>query len=102
MESITEQRRELTIKRIKAKNAFKVHLVVYLAVNAVLVVSWGVLAATRWSHYVVVWPGLPQDFFWPILPIVVWGIGVVITGYVASRGNGYTEEQIQRELKKLP
>jgi hypothetical protein len=80
-------RRQQAIKRIKAKNDFKIHLVVYLAVNAMLVVIW---AFTN------------QGFFWPVFPMAGWGIGVVITGYVAYRGTIYTEEQIQREMEKLP
>ncbi len=93
---------EQAIKRIKAQKIHKWHLnlLVYLIVNAVLVVSWVVLAATGWSHYVVT--GLPQDFFWPIFTIVIWGIFVAMWGYRAYRGNVYTEEQIQREMKKLP
>jgi hypothetical protein len=53
MESITEQRREQAIKRIKAKNAFKIHLMVYLTVKTMLVVIWVALAAAGWLHYVV-------------------------------------------------
>ncbi len=103
MASTTEPRREQAIQRIKAQkiHIFYMNLLVYVIVNAVLVVSWGVLAVTGWSHSVVVWPGLPQDFFWPIFPIVGWGIGVAITGYVAYRGHVYTKEQIQREMQKL-
>jgi hypothetical protein len=81
------QRREEAIKRIKAKNDFKIHLVVYLAVNSMLIAIWAFTGA---------------GFFWPIFPIVGWGIGVVINGYVAYQGNVYTEEQIQREMQKLP
>jgi 2TM domain len=84
---------EQAIKRIKAKNDFKIHLVVYLAVNTMLVVIWAFTNAGQ---------PFPQGFFWPIFPIVGWGIGVVINGYVAYRGNVYTEEQIQREMQKLP
>jgi hypothetical protein len=80
-------RREQAIKRIKEKNDFKIHLMVYLAVNAMLVFIWAFTS---------------QGFFWPIFPIVGWGIGVVINGYVAYRGNIYTEERIQREMEKLP
>jgi len=95
-------RRELVIKQIKAQKIHRWHLslLVYLSVNAVLVISWVVLAVTGWSHYVVT--GLPQNFFWPIFTIVIWGIFVAIWGYRAYRGNVYTEEQIQREMKKLP
>jgi hypothetical protein len=92
MISTTEPRRELAIERIKAKNTFKINLVVYLIVNATLVV----FVAAGWAHFV------PPGFFWPIVSIVVWGVAVVILGYVAYRGNVYTEEQIQREMKMLP
>ena len=86
-------RRELAIKRIKAKNDFKIHLVVYLAVNAMLVAIWAFTNAGQ---------PFPIGFFWPIFPMVGWGIGVVINGYVVYRGNVYTEEQIQREMRNLP
>jgi hypothetical protein len=86
-------RHDLAIKRIKAKNDFKIHLVVYLAVNAMLVVIWAFTSAGQ--------PFL-HSFFWPIFPIAGWGIGVLINGYVAYRGNIYTEEQIQREMQNLP
>jgi hypothetical protein len=80
-------RRVQAIKRIKEKNDFKIHLMVYLAVNAMLVFIWAFTS---------------QGFFWPIFPIVGWGIGVVINGYIVYRGNIYTEERIQREMEKLP
>lgn len=86
-------RREQAIKRIKAKNDFKIHLVVYLAVNTMLVVIWAFTNAGQ---------PFPGGFFWPIFPIAGWGIGVVINGYVAYQGNVYTEERIQREMQKLP
>ncbi len=87
MEINVEQRREQAIKRIKEKNDFKIHLVVYLTVNAMLVVIWAFTGA---------------HFFWPIFVMAFWGIGVVINGYTAYRGNRYTEDQIEREMKNLP
>jgi uncharacterized membrane protein len=79
--------RQQAIKRIKAKDDFKIHLIVYLAVNAMLVVIWAFTGA---------------GFFWPIFPIAGWGVAVVINGYVAYRGNIYTEEKIQHEMENLP
>jgi hypothetical protein len=40
--------------------------------------------------------------FWPIIPLVGWGVGLVMHGYVTYHGNAYTEEKIQREMTKLP
>jgi hypothetical protein len=87
-----EERRALAIKRVKAKNYFKVHLALYLAINALLVAIW---AFTRSEG------AGGQIFFWPIFVIVGWGIGVAINGYAAYGGRAYTEDQIQREMNKL-
>jgi hypothetical protein len=81
------QRREQAIKRIKAKNDFIVHLLIYLTINAMIVFTW----AFTWT-----------GFFWPIFPIVLWGIGLVAHAYQVYGGPGYSEERIQREIEKLP
>jgi hypothetical protein len=93
MDGSVESRRELAIKRIKAQGDFRIHVFVYLAVNAMLVATW---AFSGWGQ------PQPQGFFWPIFVIVGWGIGVVANWYVAYHATGYTEEQIQREMKNLP
>jgi hypothetical protein len=82
-----EQRRALAIKRLKEKNDFKVHLVVYLLVNTMLVIIWAFTGA---------------GFFWPIFVMAAWGIGVVLNGYTVYISSPYTEAQIQREMHKLP
>lgn len=102
MENINEQqRRELAVKRIKAKNGFKIHLFVYAVVNLMLVAIWAISVAAGWNDNVVNQP-FGGNFFWPIFPILGWGLGVAINGYVVYHGEVYTEEQIQREMKKLP
>ena len=89
MPTTDEGRRALAIRRIKAKNEFKIHLVVYLCVNATLIVIWAF--TSLWT-----------SFFWPIIPLAAWGIGLVMHGYTAYRQNVYTEEQINREMRQLP
>jgi fatty acid desaturase len=93
----TDQRRELAFHRLKAKNDFRVHLVVYVIINAMLVTIWAFT-----GNVFTAAPGTPLEFFWPIFPIVGWGVGVAIHGYTAYRGNVYTEAQIQREMQNLP
>jgi 2TM domain len=87
-----EERRALALKRIKAKSDFKIHLVVYLTVNALFVVIWAMTNAGE---------PYPQGFFWPIFPMVGWGVGVVINGFVVYRRNIFTEDRVRREMKKL-
>ena len=95
-EMTPEQRREMAIRRIKAKSDFRVHLVVYLIINTMFVVFWAFT-----SNVLTAGPGSAASFFWPIFPIVGWGVGVAIHGYTVYRGGVYTEEQIQRELRNL-
>jgi hypothetical protein len=92
MPTTPEGRRALAIKRIKAKDEFKIHLVVYLCVNGMLTLIWALTSV-----------GTPflGGFFWPIIPMAGWGIGLVIHAFTAYRTNVYTEEQVQREMRQL-
>ncbi|HEX6817982.1 MAG TPA: 2TM domain-containing protein [Ktedonobacterales bacterium] len=82
-----QQRREQATKRIRDKNAFKLHLVAYLVINALFVVLWALSGI---------------GYFWPIFPIVGWGAGVAVHGYCVYGGNKVTEAQIERDMKRLP
>jgi hypothetical protein len=56
----TEQRlREQAITRLRKRRDFRIHVRVYVIVNTMLVVIWVVTGG----------------FFWPIFPILGWGIG---------------------------
>jgi uncharacterized protein with PQ loop repeat len=77
------------IYRGNDRNAFMLHLVAYLVINAWFVVMW---ALTETGF-----------FFWPIFSILLWGAGVAIHGYSVYGGSSQiTETQIKREMKRLP
>lgn len=78
--------RERAVKRLKKKHDFHVHLLIYLMVNGLLVATWAMTSA---------------GFFWPIFPIVGWGVGVVANAWDAYGGDEPTEEQIQREMHRM-
>jgi hypothetical protein len=78
--------RRRAIKRLRAKAGFWTHLVVYLAVNAFLVVIWAFTGS---------------DLFWPVFPIVGWGIGVAANAWDAFGPEPVTAERIQREMEHL-
>jgi 2TM domain-containing protein len=42
-----------------------------------------------------------HGFFWPIFPIVGWGIGVIMNAWDVFGSNGYDEEKIKREMEHL-
>ncbi|MDJ0664395.1 MAG: 2TM domain-containing protein [Acidimicrobiia bacterium] len=84
---MTDDQRERAIRRIQAKRGFWSHFVVYLAVNALLVLIWALTSA---------------GYFWPVWPILGWGIGVVahaVSVYV--RPAEISEAKIDRELGRL-
>ena len=79
--------RERAVKRLKKRRDFHGHVLVYLLVNAFLVVIWAVTS--------------PDGFFWPVFPIVGWGIGVVMNAWDVYFAEDITEEQITREMHDL-
>ena len=82
---MTEDQRQWAIRRIRAKREFWRHLVIYLAVNALLVVIWAMTSAA---------------YFWPIWPMLGWGIGVAAHAVrVYARPSEISEAQIERELQ---
>ncbi len=82
---MTDDQRQWAIRRIRAKRAFWVHLAVYFAVNAFLVFIWAVTSGS---------------YFWPVWPILGWGIGLVAHAMgVFFAPMDISEERIDRELQ---
>jgi hypothetical protein len=79
--------RERAIKRLKKRRDFFGHLLVYTLVTSFLVVIWAVT-----NHH---------TFFWPIFPMVGWGIGVVMNAWDVYRSEDFDEENIRREMDRL-
>jgi hypothetical protein len=79
------ERREAATKRIKEKRDFWTHLFIYSAVNALLVVIWVVTDV--------------GGYFWPIWPMVGWGIGMGIHAFETFR-SPISEAAIQREMER--
>ena len=83
----TEQEiREQAIERLKKKRDFKTHVLIYVTVNTFLVVIWAVTSA---------------GFFWPIFPLLGWGIGVVANAWDVYGRKPISEEEIRREADRL-
>lgn len=81
-----ERKREAAIERLDAKRDFRVHLLAYVLVNAMLVVIWAMTGA---------------DFFWPVFPILGWGIGLALHGYTVYMYRPHPEDAIQREIDRM-
>lgn len=62
------------------------HVLIYLLVNTFLVVIWWVSSG---------------GFFWPVFPIIGWGIGVTMNAYDVYVAEDIPEDDIQREMEHL-
>lgn len=78
--------RQQALKRLKKRRDFAGHLLMYVLVNSFLVAVWAVTSA---------------GFFWPMFPMVGWGIGVVMHAWDLWRGDDFTEAEIAREMKRI-
>jgi hypothetical protein len=81
-----EDLRLLAITRLRSKRDLAVHVVGYLAVNGFLVLVWAMT-------------GMP--FFWPIFPIVFWGIGLGAHTWDVFGPQDFSEKRIQREIDRM-
>jgi hypothetical protein len=77
--------RTQAVARLNKKREFRAHLFVYAVVNAVLIAIWAVTGAA---------------FFWPIFPMLGWGIGIVFHAWDVYRPP-ISEELIEREMRNL-
>lgn len=78
--------RDRAVKRLKKRRDFYTHLLVYLLVNGFLVGIWAVAG---------------HGFFWPIFPLAVWGIGVVMNAWDTFRDDTFSDERIQHEIERI-
>jgi 2TM domain len=82
-----EQLRQRAVTRLKKRHDFKGHLLIYTLVNAFIVLIWAITD--------------PHGFFWPVFPMVGWGIGVVMNAWDVYGSNGFEERDIRREMDRL-
>jgi hypothetical protein len=88
MEASSDDRtlREQALTRLKKKRDFRAHIFMYVTVNVALIVIWAVSGG---------------DFFWPIFPILGWGVGLAANAWDVYGRRPISEEEIHRESERL-
>jgi len=81
-----EAARDQAVTQLKKRRSFYAHLLVYVLVNAFLVVIWAITNR--------------HGFFWPIFPIAGWGIAIVLSAWDVYGQHPITEADIQREIER--
>jgi hypothetical protein len=74
------------VSQLKKRRDFHSHLLIYVLVNAFLVVIWAVTDL--------------HGFFWPVLIIGGWGIGLVMNAWDVYWRHPITEADIKREMER--
>ncbi len=80
-----EERRVAAVKRLEEKRDFRTHVVTYVVVNGVFVGIWAVTGA---------------GYFWPIWPLLGWGVGLVLHAWTLFGQRPITEAEVDREMRR--
>ena len=76
-------------KRVEEKKGFYSHLIVYVIVNAVLIIIWALTS-----------PGYP----WFIWPLAGWGIGLIfhfLGVFFFNKETGWETREVEKEAERL-
>jgi hypothetical protein len=77
--------RAAALKRLEDKRDFRTHVVAYVVVNSFLVGIWAVTGS---------------GYFWPIWPILGWGIGLVLHAWTLFGQRPISEADIELEMRR--
>jgi hypothetical protein len=77
--------REQAIKRLNAKKEFRAHVTAYVIVNIGLIAIWYFAGG---------------DYFWPVWPLLGWGIGLAFHAWSVFGEKQITEADIQAEIER--
>ena len=86
LSSVDQDLRERAIARLKKRRDFGAHLFVYLVVNGFLIGIWAFTGT---------------GFFWPVIPMFLWGIGLVLNAWEVYWRRPVSEVQIRREMERM-
>ena len=81
----TELRRR-AIDRLRKKRGLSAHLLAYVTVNLLLAVIW--------------WATTPDGFYWPVIPLLGWGIGVAFNVWDVYSPQP-DEKRIEQEMRRM-
>ncbi len=77
--------RTAAVKRLKEKRDFRNHAAAYVIVNSMLVAIWALSSG---------------GYFWPIWPILGWGIGLAFNAWAVYFQRPITEDDIRKEIER--
>jgi len=82
-----EELRQLAVTRLRKKRDLGAHALAYVLVNLFLNAIWLLV--------------MPGGFYWPMFPLLGWGIGLAFHIWDVYGPTRPTPEQIEREMRRL-
>ena len=79
--------RQAAITQLRKKRGLQAHIIAYVTVNLFLNAIWLVTN--------------PGGFYWPVFPLLGWGIGLAFNVWDVYSYHTWNEDQIQREMQRL-
>jgi hypothetical protein len=79
--------RQKAITQIRRKRALQAHALAYFTVNMFLFGFWFVTT--------------PGGFYWPVFPLLGWGIGMAFHVWDVFSPTNLSEDRIEREMRRL-
>ena len=88
-----EQMMKLARKRVKRKQAFKIHLICFILVNVVLLI---IFFSIDPQNYL-------ERYFWPKWPLMGWSVGLFFHGLAVFSNvfSGSSSDAVMKEYRKL-
>ncbi len=81
------QLRQETVTRLRKRPGLEAHVLAYVLINVMLINIW--LVAT------------PGGLFWPVVPLVGWGIGVAFHAWNVYARPAPKDERVQRQMQHM-
>jgi len=79
--------RRLAISQLRKKRGLQAHVLAYVMVNLFLNAIWLLV--------------MPGGFYWPVFPLLGWGIGLAFNIWDVYRPDRPSEKDIEREMQRL-
>jgi len=79
--------RQAAITRLRRKRDLQGHVIAYVTVNLTLIGIWFLSG--------------PSGFFWPMIPMLVWGIGVVFNVWDLYSPAQPSEADVRKEMQHI-
>jgi hypothetical protein len=84
-QAATDALRDQAVRQLKKEMDFRSHVFIYVMVNGFLVLIWAITGV---------------GFFWPIIPMGIWGVGVAANAWDVYVRQVPSEEAVQREMRR--